>query len=42
MCSYYLGIKLEPALKLLEYEIGHLSSYAHVAHITTEQVISRR
>ena len=42
MCSYYPGIKLEPALGTLEDKIEHLSSYAHVVHITLKQVISRR
>ena len=42
MCSNYPGIKLEPALGTLEDKIEHLSSYAHVAHTTAKQVISRR
>ena len=42
MCSNYLGIKLEPALGTYEDKIEHLSSYAHVVHITAKQVISRR
>ena len=39
MCSYYPGIKLEPALQRLGHEIEHLSSYAHVVRITAKQVI---
>ena len=33
---------MEPALGTLEDKIEHLSSYAHVIHITAKQVISRR
>ena len=42
MCSNCPGIKLEPAHGTQEDKIEHLSSYAHVVHITAEQVISRR
>ena len=39
MCSYYPGIKLEPALGTWEDKIEPLSSYAHVVHTTAKQVI---
>ena len=42
MCSNYPGIKLEPALLRQQNKIEHLSSYVHVVHTTTKQVISRR
>ena len=42
MCSNCPGIKLELAHGTQEDKIEHLSSYAHVVHITAEQVISRR
>ena len=42
MCSYYLGIKLKPALRTSEDKIEHLSSYAHVFHTPAKQVISLR
>ena len=35
------GIKLEPAVGILEDKIEHLSSYAHVVHTNEKQDISR-
>ena len=41
MCSNYPGIKLEPALGILEDKFEHLSSYALVVHTTAKHAISR-
>ena len=43
MCSNYHEIILEPALGTKEYNIEHVSSYAHVVYtVIAKQVISRR
>ena len=41
MRSNYPGITLEPALGTLKDKIENLSSYAHFAHTTAKQLISR-
>ena len=42
MCSNNPGIKLEPVLLRQQNKIEHLTSYVHVVHTTTKQVISSR